>query len=165
MTTRLLDLAFDRYGPPPVAYAWLALGSSARNELTLASDQDNALAYDDTDYPEVDAYFKLVAEVVNAGLARCGFSLDQSGVLARDPHWRLTQSGWLEVFSRCLEVWDWKHLLRASIAFDFRQVAGDLSIMAPLADLLRQAPRTGASSADSPTWRRRSPRPWGSASG
>ena len=143
MTTRLLDLAFERYGPPPVAYAWLALGSSARNELTLASDQDNALAYDDTDDPAVDAYFKQVAEVVNAGLARCGFSLDESGVLASDPHWRLTQSAWLEVFSRCLEVWDWKHLLRASIAFDFRQVAGDLSIIAPLADLLRQAPRHG----------------------
>jgi CBS domain-containing protein len=143
MTTRLLDLAFTRYGPPPVAYAWLALGSSARNELTLSSDQDNALAYDDTDDPQVDAYFKRVAEVVNAGLALCGFSLDESGVLASDPHWRLTQSGWLEVFSRCLRVWDWKHMMRASIAFDFRQVAGDLSIMAPLAELLRQAPRHG----------------------
>ena len=143
MTTRLLDLAFERYGPPPVAYAWLALGSSARNELTLASDQDNALAYDDTDDPTVDAYFKQVAEVVNAGLARCGFSLDESGVLASDRHWRLTQSGWLEVFSRCLELWDWHHLLRASIAFDFRQVAGDLSVIAPLTELLRQAPRHG----------------------
>ena len=143
MTTRLLDFAFERYGRPPVAYAWLALGSSARNELTLASDQDNALAYDDTDDPEVDAYFRQVAEVVNAGLARCGFSLDESGVLASDPHWRLTQSGWLEVFSRCLDVWDWKNLLRASIAFDFRQVAGDLAIVAPLTDLLRQAPRHG----------------------
>jgi CBS domain-containing protein len=143
MTTRLLDFAFERHGRPPVAYAWLALGSSARNELTLASDQDNALAYDDTDDPEVDAYFRQVAEVVNAGLARCGFSLDESGVLASDPHWRLTQSAWLEVFSRCLNVWDWKNLLRASIAFDFRQVAGDLAIVAPLEDLLRQAPRHG----------------------
>jgi CBS domain-containing protein len=143
MTTRLLDFAVDRFGPPPVAYAWLALGSSARHELTLASDQDNALAYDDTDDPEVDAYFRQVAEVVNAGLARCGFSLDESGVLASDSHWRLTQSGWLEVFSRCLNVWDWRNLLRASIAFDFRQVAGDLAIVAPLSDLLRQAPRHG----------------------
>ena len=143
MTTRLLGLAFERYGPPPVSYAWLALGSSARNELTLASDQDNALAYDDTDDPAVDAHFKLVAELVNDGLARCGFSRDESGVLASDRHWRLSQSEWIAVFSRCLEVWDWKHLLRASIAFDFRQVAGDLSIVAPLSDLLRTAPRHG----------------------
>ena len=143
MTTRLLDFAFERHGRPPVAFAWLALGSSARHELTLASDQDNALAYDDTEEPEVDAYFKLVAEVVNSGLARCGFSLDESGVLASDAHWRLTQSEWLAVFRRCLDVWDWRNLLRASIAFDFRQVAGDLSITAPLSDLLRTAPHHG----------------------
>ena len=143
MTTRLLDFAFERHGRPPVAFAWLALGSSARNELTLASDQDNALAYDDTKDPEVDAYFKLVGEVVNSGLARCGFSLDESGVLASDAHWRLTQSEWLAVFRRCLDVFDWKNLLRASIAFDFRQVAGDLAITAPLSDLLRTAPRHG----------------------
>ncbi len=143
MTTRLLDFAFERHGRPPVAFAWLALGSSARHELTLASDQDNALAYDDTKDPEIDAYFKLVGEVVNSGLARCGFSLDESGVLASDAHWRLTQSEWLAVFRRCLGVFDWKNLLRASIAFDFRQVAGDLSITAPLSDLLRTAPRHG----------------------
>ncbi len=143
MTTRLLDFAFERHGRPPVAFAWLALGSSARHELTLASDQDNALAYDDTTDPEVDAYFKLVGEVVNSGLARCGFSLDESGVLASDAHWRLTQSEWLAVFRRCLGAFDWKNLLRASIAFDFRQVAGDLSITAPLSDLLRTAPRHG----------------------
>ena len=143
MTTRLLDLAVQRLGPPPVAYAWLALGSSARSELTLASDQDNALAYEDTDDPAVDMYFADFAAIVNTGLARCGFSLDESGVLASDPHWRMPQSAWLEVFRRCLEVWDWKHLLRASIAFDFRRVAGDLSIVTPLGDLLRQAPRRG----------------------
>jgi CBS domain-containing protein len=143
MTTRLLDLAFQRHGRPPVAYAWLALGSSARNELTLASDQDNALAYDDADDPEVDAYFTRVAEIVNAGLARCGFSLDESGVLASDPHWRMSQSAWLDVFNRCLQVWDWKHILRASIAFDFREVAGDLTITAPLSELLSRAPRHG----------------------
>ncbi len=46
-TLRLVDLAFHRHGPAPVAWAWLALGSVARRELTLASDQDNALAYAD----------------------------------------------------------------------------------------------------------------------
>jgi CBS domain-containing protein len=143
MTTRLIDLAVARHGRPPTSYAWLALGSCARNELTLASDQDNGLAYEDTDDPAADAYFALVADEVNKGLARCGFSYDESGVLARDPHWRLTRSGWVSVFQRCLEVWDWNHLLRASIAFDFRRVAGDLDIVTPLSGILRQAPRRG----------------------
>jgi signal-transduction protein with cAMP-binding, CBS, and nucleotidyltransferase domain len=53
MTVRLLDLATEHHGRPPVAFAWLALGSCARGELTLASDQDNALAYEDPDDPAV----------------------------------------------------------------------------------------------------------------
>ena len=57
MTARLLDLAFARRGAPPVDYAWLVFGSAARNEFTLASDQDNGLAYADTDDPAVDEYF------------------------------------------------------------------------------------------------------------
>ncbi len=143
MTARLIDLAVVRHGPPPAAFAWLALGSCARNELTLASDQDNGLAYEDTDDPAADAYFAAMAGDVNEGLARCGFSYDESGVLARDPHWRLTRTNWMSVFLRCLEVWDWNHLLRASIAFDFRRVAGELDIVTPLSGILRQAPRRG----------------------
>ena len=83
MTARLLELAIDRHGRPPVPFAWLAFGSCARSELTLASDQDNGLAYADTDDPAVDEYFRLVAEEVNEGLQRCGFVLDPHGVLAR----------------------------------------------------------------------------------
>ena len=72
VTTRLLDFAIARHGPAPRAWAWLALGSVARRELTLASDQDNALAYADPADPEVDAYFERVAQDVNAGLVRAG---------------------------------------------------------------------------------------------
>lgn len=35
VTTRLIDLAVERPGQPPAAWAWLALGSAARRELTL----------------------------------------------------------------------------------------------------------------------------------
>ena len=68
-TTRLIELAFDQYGGPPVDYAWLAFGSTARSELTLASDQDNGLAYADTDDPAADEYFRRVAEIRQRGPA------------------------------------------------------------------------------------------------
>ena len=82
MTSRLLELAVRRRGEPPVPYAWLAFGSAARSELTLASDQDNGLAYADTDDPAVDEYFRVLALDVNSGLRRCGFSLDPHGTVA-----------------------------------------------------------------------------------
>ena len=47
VVARLIDFSISRHGPAPVPWAWLDLGSAARREFTLASDQDNALAYGD----------------------------------------------------------------------------------------------------------------------
>ena len=138
--TRLLQLSIERHGTPPVPYAWLALGSVARAETTVASDQDNALAYADSDDPSVDAYFEEVASEVNNGLARCGWTLDISDVLARNKLWRKSESEWRIVFADCLQHPDRSNLVRAALTFDFRQVTGELEIVKPLAELLREAP-------------------------
>jgi CBS domain-containing protein len=140
IVARLLELAADRHGEPPAPYAWLAFGSAARSELTLASDQDNGLAYADTDDPAVDAYFRLVAQDVNHGLARCGFPADPHGVLASTPQWRTTLGGWKEIFAYCLEGRDLDRLARASVCFDYRQVAGELFVDQVLTEIMRQVP-------------------------
>jgi CBS domain-containing protein len=136
---RLLDFAMARHGPAPCAWAWLALGSVARREFTLASDQDNALAYADPADPEVDAYFGRVAQDVNAGLVRAGFGADISGVVAGNALWRMSESQWVQTFRDCLESPDRSHLVRAAVAFDFRHVAGGLEIAPPLVAVLRDA--------------------------
>ena len=140
VTTRLLDFAIARHGPAPCAWAWLALGSAARRELTLASDQDNALAYADPADPPADAYFERVAKDVNAGLARAGFGTDISGVVAANGLWRMSQSQWVQTFWDCLESPDRSHLVRAAVSFDFRHVAGGLEVTPPLVAVLREAP-------------------------
>ena len=110
-------------------------GSTARSELTLASDQDNGLAYADDDDPGVDEYFRRVAEDVNEGLRRCGFDLDTHGVVARTPHWRMAASEWMRMFfERYLGGWDNDRLFGAAMAFDFRQVSGDLADRPALTD-------------------------------
>jgi hypothetical protein len=140
MTQRLLELAIDQHGEPPVAYAWLAFGSAARSELNLVSDQDNGLAYDDTDDPSVEEYFRVLAEDVNEGLRRCGFALDVHGTVASNWQWRLPLSKWCAVFSRSLEGKDLDRLARASVGFDFRQIAGDLPVAPALTDIIRRRP-------------------------
>jgi CBS domain-containing protein len=139
-TIRLLDLAIQRNGPPPCAWAWMALGSVARREQTLASDQDNAMAYDDPGGPEVDAYFAAIAERINEGLERCGFGRDSSDVLARNRQWRMSRSEWQRVLTDCLERPDHSHLVRAAVSFDFRHVVGGLEIVRPLVTIERSAP-------------------------
>ena len=141
ITERVLELAIDQRGRPPVAYAWLAFGSAARSELNLVSDQDNGLAYDDTDDPSVDDYFRLLAEDVNEGLQRCGLALDMHGTVASNWQWRLPLSKWRAVFLRSLEGKDLDRLARASVGFDFRQIAGDLVVAPALTEIIREAPK------------------------
>jgi CBS domain-containing protein len=136
-TVRLLDLAFERRGAAPSAWAWMALGSTARREATLASDQDNALAYAEDDD---DDHYAAVAADVNEGLARCGFGADNAEVLARNRQWRMSEADWRRVFRDCLEQPDRSHLVRAAVAFDFRHVCGGLQIVRPLVEIERRAP-------------------------
>ena len=84
---RLLALAEEQLGPPPVSYCWVSLGSRARLEQALASDQDNALILADDVQPEHAAYFEALARDVTDGLVECGYPR----VLVRS--WRPTHGG------------------------------------------------------------------------
>jgi CBS domain-containing protein len=136
-TVRLIDLALARLGTAPSAWAWMALGSTARREASLASDQDNALAYAGE---HGDDWYAALAADVNDGLARCGFGADNAEVLARNRQWRMSDADWQRVFRDCLEQPDRSHLVRAAVAFDFRHVCGGLQIVRPLVEIERQAP-------------------------
>jgi CBS domain-containing protein len=111
----------------------------ARRELTLASDQDNALAYADGGGPEVDDFFQRAAAHVNAGLAACGFGEDNADVLARNRNWRMPAERWRAILAECLEQPDRSHLVRANVAFDFRHVTGGLDVTPRLVAVLREA--------------------------
>ena len=140
-TARLLELFAEEHGQPPVLYAWLAFGSTARGELTLASDQDNGLAFADTDDPGVLDYFRSMAQTVNGGLERCGFVADPHGVVASRGEWRLSFTRWRELYADCLRGVDLDRLVTAAIIFDVRQVAGQLVVVPQLQSIVRQAPR------------------------
>jgi CBS domain-containing protein len=138
---RLIELAQRRHGEPPVPAAWLLLGSAARRELTLASDQESALAYADGAGEEVDELFRLIAADVCDGLARCGFPADANSVLASQDLWRMSQSSWEETLRGCFASPDRSRLIRATVAFDFRQVAGALDVTPGFVSILRGSGR------------------------
>ena len=141
LVTRLIDFSLSRHGLAPQPWAWLDLGSAARREFTLASDQDNALAYGSPppEAERVDEYFARLGNDVNTGLSRCGVGVDNDGVLAGDRRWRMSKPDWLRTFDECLRVPDESHLIRASVAFDFRPAAGGLTIAASLNERIRAA--------------------------
>ncbi len=141
IVARLLDFAFDREGTLSVPWAWLAFGSAARREVTLGSDQEHGLAYAGPADPEVDFVLERVAASVTAGLEQCGFKQDANAVLASDRRWRMPAEAWQKTFADCLDKPDRSHLIRATVAFDFRRVAGGLEITPPLVELVRDAVR------------------------
>jgi CBS domain-containing protein len=138
ITSRLLNLSIARHGPAPAAWAWLRLGSGARREFTLGSDQDNAIAYANS-RADVDEYFARLGADTNEGLRRCGFEPDLNGVLAGSRQWRMSLSAWLETFEDCLTSPDNSRLIRATVAFDFRQSCGPLQVSPQLVQPLRRA--------------------------
>lgn len=145
LTTRLLELAIGEMGDPPCSWAWLALGSEARQEQGLATDQDNALAVDCSEdrFTEVDAYFQRLATTVNEGIERAGIPRCRAGVVASNLEWRGTLEAWKERF------WSWirdpARTGRAfvGIAFDYRRVAGPLDVDPVLDEVIRRSSKEG----------------------
>ncbi|MFP5401260.1 MAG: DUF294 nucleotidyltransferase-like domain-containing protein [Gammaproteobacteria bacterium] len=122
---RLLELAETELGPPPVPYCFLALGSMARQEQLIVTDQDNALVLDNRfDPARHDAYFKALAAFVSDGLARCGYSYCTGGVMATNARWRQPLQVWERTFSDWIERPTPESLLNAGIFFDLDGVWG-----------------------------------------
>jgi CBS domain-containing protein len=119
-------------GPPPCPYALLVLGSGARREPTLRSDQDHALVLADDPPPDADAWFAALAERLAATLERCGLPRCPGDVMATNPARRVPLGAWQDQFARWIEQPEEEALLAAAIFFDFRQVHGDLDAERPL---------------------------------
>ena len=145
VVARLIDFSIWTHGPAPLPWAWLDMGSAARREFTLSSDQDNALAYarpapgSSLTPEDADAYFERLGRDVNNGLERCGIGLDNNGVMAGNRRWRMSKPDWLRTFDECLVQPDESHLVRATVAFDFRPAAGGLAVAADLTARIRAA--------------------------
>jgi CBS domain-containing protein len=143
-TRRLLELAEAELGPPPVPYAFMALGSMARNEQTIVTDQDNALVLDDRfDADRHDAYFYELARRVSDGLDACGYSYCTGGVMATNPQWRQPLARWKQTFRHWIEQPTPERLLHSSIFFDLDAVCGESAFVVQLQDMIADmAPRS-----------------------
>ena len=122
ITLRLLELAEEELGAPPVPYAWMVGGSQARREQSCHSDQDNALLIADHMKPEDDAYFDALAAIVNDGLNACGFVYCPGDVMARNPKWRQPLRLWKKYFNTWIQRPDPMSLMLSSVFFDLRPV-------------------------------------------
>jgi CBS domain-containing protein len=139
ITRRLIELTIAKLGPPPSAYCWVVLGSQARGEQALAADQDHALILSDDVTPEGAAYFEALAASVADGLEACGYPRCTGDVMATNPRWRQSVSGWRAEFARWVEKPEPDAILHASVFFDMRPVHGDGALYRPLEQYIGHA--------------------------
>ncbi len=140
-TRRLLELGIARFGEPPVPWAWLALGSEARQEQALLTDQDHALAYEASvqDEDELDRVFAPLATFVTDGLAAAGIERCRGDAMAANRALRRSVVGWQAQFRQWMERPGATGSVLLSIVFDYRRVAGPLDVEPPLDDVVRTA--------------------------
>lgn len=139
LTQRLLELAEAELGPPPVPYCFMVLGSMARDEQLIVTDQDNALVLDNRFDPRIhDDYFLKLATFVSDGLAACGFTYCKGGIMASNPKWRQPLRVWKSYFTQWIEQPNPETLLNSCIFFDLDSVYGQAELVESLKDLVAQ---------------------------
>ncbi len=141
-TSRFIELAAAGLGKPPVPFAFMALGSQARGEQTLATDQDNAIVYADPP-PGLEKaageYFQALGEKVCSCLNEAGYPFCKGSAMANNPKWCRPIADWKEYFTDWAGITDPQALLDVNVFFDFRRVAGDSSLEALLRAHVRAA--------------------------
>ncbi|MFA7384315.1 MAG: putative nucleotidyltransferase substrate binding domain-containing protein [Desulfurivibrionaceae bacterium] len=135
---RLLTLLVEELGPAPLPFCWLVMGSEGRREQTFMTDQDNALLYaepkDEAQAELAAAYFKTLGETAIKHLVRCGYPPCPGEIMASNPKWRQSSTGWRGYFDQWLHRPEPLEVMHSTIFFDFRAAYGD----ATLAEDLRQ---------------------------
>jgi CBS domain-containing protein len=135
LVKRLVHLGERALGAAPASYAWIVFGSEGRMEQTLLTDQDNALIFS-VESGESRSYFAALSERVVNGLIQAGFPPCPGGFMATN--WRKPLDEWRELFTRWIRLPEPQALLDAAIFFDFRVVAGALSLE-PLEEIIASA--------------------------
>ncbi len=142
LTEKLLEFAMQRMqeqgeGTPPLPFAWMALGSEGRKEQTTATDQDNAIVFENTpDSDGAKAYFLKMAEFVVNDLEQCGFPKCKGFIMATTPEWCVSLNEWKQHFRKWVHSAHPKALLHSTIFLDFRALYGKTELIDALYDTL-----------------------------
>ncbi len=135
---RLVALVAEQHQVDLGRVCWLAFGSEGRSEQTISTDQDNGIVFASknahADRPALLAF----ARDVNTALDRCGYPLCQGNIMASNPDCCRSSSEWLERFDQWIDQGSPEDLLKASIFFDLRPLAGAVELAQPLVSFIGQ---------------------------
>jgi CBS domain-containing protein len=138
---RLVELAQDELGPPPVPWTWLATGSYARREPFPSSDVDSALAWEGADDDsELRERLRALAQRVADGLNASGLRSDRQGAVATNPLFARSLDGWRHAVRKWVEDPDRdRGLILFSVVVECDAVWGSTAVADRIADACGRA--------------------------
>lgn len=132
LVRKVLEIAEQELGPPPLPYCWIVFGSEGRKEQTFRTDQDNALIYNDPgtaeDEEKAGDYFLRFTAWVAHGLQQVGFPLCTADYMASNPKWCQPLKVWKRYLSAWIDEPIPDSLLKFLIFYDFRPLHGKRSL-------------------------------------
>lgn len=141
VANRMITLAIEEIGAPPVRFAFMAFGSEGREEQTLLTDQDNGIVYEDPDETksdEVRQYFIKLGEVICGNLDKAGYKFCKGDSMAKNPKWNQPLSVWKRYFTKWIKEPNSQELLKFNIFFDFRSIYGDIKLINEISNHINQ---------------------------
>lgn len=130
------------FGPPPVPFTLIIMGSGGRGESFLAPDQDHGFIlgdYPDDRHDAITEWFVGLAVRFETMLADVGFELCKGNVMSSNPMWRKTLPQWREQVTAWIARKTPAALLYADIFLDFEPIWGDPAPAAALRATVSEA--------------------------
>jgi CBS domain-containing protein len=147
ITQRVIERVIKEKGPAPAKFVYFVLGSEGRGELTLKTDQDNAIIYEDKaneHREEVRTYFLDFASKVSTALDQIGIAFCEGELMAMNPKWTHSLSHWKKNYDSWISEATQENAMNYSTFFDCRAIFGDFSLLDQLTEhmgkLIEKAP-------------------------
>jgi len=142
--TKFIEIALEKSGKKPHDFAFLSLGSNARGEMTIFSDQDNAIIFADVarnEIEEVRSDLLAIADQVCGNLDKAGYYFCTGGIMAVNPKWCLSVSEWKDRFEREIKNPSPESLMDINTVYDIKCVYGNDNLLEKVQEhILKIAP-------------------------
>lgn len=136
-TIELAEKKLDADLYKKIEYAFVVLGSMARKEQLLMTDQDNAIIYrEHPDIPDIKDRLLVLAREINDCLNEIGFEYCPAGMMASNPAYCLSLEEWLKTFRKWIYEPGEKEVMMCTIFFDFRCVYGQSALTEELSQFI-----------------------------
>jgi CBS domain-containing protein len=132
ITQRVIERVIKEIGPAPAQFVFFVLGSEGRGELTLKTDQDNAIIYEDKaneHREEIRAYFLDFATRVSTSLNQIGIVFCDGELMAMNPKWTHSLSHWKRNYDSWISDASQETAMNYSTFFDCRAIYGKFSLL------------------------------------